>query len=268
MKWKTVIFVGVIVSVFAVGTMFSPLIGSAVEEDSNCSLPHTPLHGIIADELDITLNELQSEIKSGKTIEEIAKEKNVSVEKLTEAIITKISVKLDQSLENGSITEEQKTNILERLEANINNMLSNNCNSIEHNNFKDRKNNHGCSGIKLHETIRDTIAEELGLTSDELRSQILSGKTIEEMAKEQNVSLEDLTMKLKKSLTAQIEQMVENGTITEEQKDNYINNIDQCIENMIKNNRNKSFKRDMGFNIDRDFQTSQNHNSFRTGNCL
>jgi len=69
----------------------------------------------------------------------------------------------------------------------------------------------------------DAIAEALGLTPEQLFSELHSGKALEEIAEEKGVDLQAvkdaLTASQKEAMKAEIEQAVEDGELTREQAD-------------------------------------------------
>ncbi len=72
-------------------------------------------------------------------------------------------------------------------------------------------------------TMFDTAADALGLTPEELFSEMRAGKTLEEVAEEQGVELEDLqeamTASRAQAMRDAIEQAVEDGEMSQEQAD-------------------------------------------------
>jgi hypothetical protein len=71
--------------------------------------------------------------------------------------------------------------------------------------------------------FRGGLAELLGLSREELREQIQSGKTIEELAEEAGVDLEayreEMQLNREENLRNRIEEALADGTITQEQAD-------------------------------------------------
>lgn len=67
-------------------------------------------------------------------------------------------------------------------------------------------------------TMHETIASELGITTDELRAERFAGKSIAEIASEKGILPEKLQEEILKKRTAQLEELVKDGIITGEQK--------------------------------------------------
>jgi hypothetical protein len=77
----------------------------------------------------------------------------------------------------------------------------------------------GMSGFGYHGTMPSILAEELGMTLDELSAALAEGKTVAEVAAEQSVSLEDLVAALVAWRADDLSQAVADGRLTQEQAD-------------------------------------------------
>ncbi len=64
-------------------------------------------HMVAAETIGITVDELRTEFKSGKSIAQIAEENGVEPQAVTDALIAALEVRLDTAVENGRLTEEQ-----------------------------------------------------------------------------------------------------------------------------------------------------------------
>ena len=70
----------------------------------------------LASVLGMTPEELASELKSGKTLEDIAKTKGLTLEQVKEELVEKQKQLLDERVAQGKMTEEQAEKVLSRLE--------------------------------------------------------------------------------------------------------------------------------------------------------
>ncbi|WP_406678526.1 hypothetical protein [Moorella sp. ACPs] len=70
----------------------------------------------IADALGITPQELHQELKDGKTLEQIAATKGLTLDQLKEQLISAAKTKLDQAVAGGKLSKEKADMILNRLE--------------------------------------------------------------------------------------------------------------------------------------------------------
>jgi hypothetical protein len=68
----------------------------------------------------VSTESLQSDLKAGKTIAEVAKAKGVSVQKVIDAMVAAMSTQIDSQVKAGRLTTEQAT----RLKANLEQMIT------------------------------------------------------------------------------------------------------------------------------------------------
>lgn len=87
----------------------------------------------------------------------------------------------------------------------------------------------------VYDTVWKALAEQLGLTSEELTAQINSGKTLAQIAEEKGVSTKDLATTMETGMKAGLEQAVKDGKLTQEQADLMIQNMAGQYEWMIIN---------------------------------
>jgi hypothetical protein len=75
---------------------------------------HSKLEGA-ADYLGMTEAQLQAALESGKTLAQVAREKNKSVDGLVDALVKNAEQKLDDAVEAGRLTEAEKNEMLQGL---------------------------------------------------------------------------------------------------------------------------------------------------------
>ena len=76
-------------------------------------------------------------------------------------------------------------------------------------------------------------ATYLGLTEAQLREQLSDGKSLADVAKAQNKSVDGLKAALKTALTAKLDEAVKAGRITEARKTQVLENIDKRLDALI-----------------------------------
>ena len=87
----------------------------------------------------------------------------------------------------------------------------------------------------MHTFVWDSLAETLGLTSDELTAEVNAGKTIAGIAEEQGISRTDLLVTLETAHTDSLAQAVSDGYLTREQADSLLAQMDGRYEWMLDN---------------------------------
>ncbi|MBN1219735.1 MAG: hypothetical protein JXM69_12470 [Anaerolineae bacterium] len=83
------------------------------------------LVAVAAEQLGMTSTDLLAELQAGKSIANIAQEKDVAVDKIVDAFLTPQTERLALMVENGVMTQEQVDTMLAAMRANITARLSN-----------------------------------------------------------------------------------------------------------------------------------------------
>lgn len=128
---------------------------------------------------------------------------------------------IEQAIEDGTITQEQANRMLSRLEDGFGpGMMS----------FGRRRTGHfgghmgGWKGGSLGNW--QSLAEQLGMTVDELHAELKAGKTIAELAEEKGVDLQATQVEAMKE---RIQQAIEDGRMTQEQADWMLEGLEQGL---------------------------------------
>lgn len=90
-------------------------------------------------------------------------------------------------------------------------------------------------GMQFSDSTHSTIADALGMTTEELQTARSEGKTVAELANEKGVSVDELVTKLIEARKANLEQLKEEGKITQEQMDQMLTNMEDRMKAMIEN---------------------------------
>lgn len=85
--------------------------------------PAAPLEGA-ADYLGLTEDELHEQLQDGRTLAEIARAEGRSVEGLKDALLDAARERLDEAVEDGPLTEEQRDELLKGLESRIDDLIA------------------------------------------------------------------------------------------------------------------------------------------------
>jgi len=83
----------------------------------------------------------------------------------------------------------------------------------------------------------DAAAEALGITADELKTELRDGKTVKELAEEKGVELSKVTDALVAAANERIDQAVENGRISEERAEEMKGNVSERITAFVNGER-------------------------------
>jgi hypothetical protein len=83
----------------------------------------------------------------------------------------------------------------------------------------------------------DAAADYLGLTDAELHEQLRDGKSLADVAKAQNKSVDGLKAALKRAVTAELDEAVKDKRLTEAQKSKILADVDARLDEMVNNTR-------------------------------
>jgi len=79
---------------------------------------------VAADKLGMTVDELVTQLRDGKTVAELAKEKSVDLQTIVDAVMTVRQEKLSQAVADGKITQKQADLMLEKMRDMIEDCLN------------------------------------------------------------------------------------------------------------------------------------------------
>ncbi len=159
----------------------------------------------IADLLGMTPAEVRAEIAAGKTLSDIAADKGLTEQQLSDALLASAREQLDAQVAAGCITQAQADEMLANLEARG---LSG-PNHVARSPRPD--------GIGFGADAIQAVADALGMTPEEIQTERAAGKTLADIATEKGVSGQTLSEALVAVQEQAINQALENGQITEAQ---------------------------------------------------
>jgi len=140
---------------------------------------------------------LHQELRAGKSLADIAKEKGVDRQKVVDLLVAQQKARLAQAVKDGKLTQEQaakwSAGIQERAEK-----------------FVDRKGpfmGHGHAGHAGKSRLNDT-AQALGMSPQQLLDELKKGKSIAQVAKEKGISEDKLVSKLLEKEKSRIQERI------------------------------------------------------------
>jgi competence protein ComGC len=87
--------------------------------------PENSLVSVAADKLGMTVDELATELRGGKSIADVAGEKGMDTQTIVEAYMAQLKANLDQAVTNGRITQTQADSMLQQAEERMSDLLNN-----------------------------------------------------------------------------------------------------------------------------------------------
>jgi hypothetical protein len=178
----------------------------------------------LADYLGLTAAQLRTQLESGKTLAQVATAQSKTVAGLEDAIVAEARAHLDADVAAGRITAAQEATSLADLEANVDDMVNGA--------GPPRGGPHGGRG---HGGPFDVaaIADYLGLTPAELRTQLDAGNSLADVAKAQGKTGAGLQDAIVAAATKQLDAQVAAGTITAAQEATRLADLKSHVDEMI-----------------------------------
>lgn len=170
--------------------------------------------------------------------------KNLGVEpsKLSDAIKKALEGRVDAAVADGRLTKEQGAELKQRIE------------SGEFPLFAGPGFGHGFAPPHRFFHGLDSAATYLGLTEDQLESRLESGKTLAEIAKAQNKSVDGLKSAMIKDVQSKLDQAVKDGRLTKAQEQRVLSDLQQRIDDLVNGKLQNHFPGRPGFGFRRDRQ--------------
>lgn len=164
---------------------------------------------VVADALGLDLTALQTELQAGKTIADIATEQDVELSAIVDAVVATRQEALATAVSDGTLTQAQADAQIELLKANLDVQFTKTMTFAG-----GRDGFGGRGGAQL-----EVVATALGIDAATLQTELEAGKTIADIATEQNV---ELSVVVDAVITAHQEALaaaVTDGKLTQAQAD-------------------------------------------------
>jgi hypothetical protein len=183
--------------------------------------------------LGLSTDELRTEFQSGKSLAQIAESKGISEDSLVSQLVAKLTERVDQAVADGRITQEQATARLASAEQHIRDLVEKV--PLADDGGAGPGSHRGGLGSGLGPIKGDVqaLADSLGLNLDQLRQDVMSGKTIAEAAAAQGVTAEQLQTAAVDAATKRIDQALADGKLDQAKADELKANLSARIGDLI-----------------------------------
>ncbi len=131
---------------------------------------------------------------------------------------------IDEAVTSGKLTQEQGAILKQRIQKGKGVFF-----------FGSRKG--GKLGFPGCRPGLDTVARTLGITTDELRSELASGKTLSQVITEHGKTVDDVVHALVAEAQTKLDQAVADGRLTQEQANQILSTLPDRLKQMIQRNR-------------------------------
>ncbi len=182
-----------------------------------------------ADQLGMTVEEVTAERASGNSIADLAGGRGVQVQDIIAAYLEERGAALDASVGAGQVTREQADAIMERAAE----MALDQVNQAGHHDPGFRAG--GVPGMMGagNSSMLEVLAQELGLTVDEVIAELQTGIRIAELAAGHGVQAQDIVSALLAEREAWLLEAVAAGRITQERSDLMMSQMEEMIEDHV-----------------------------------
>lgn len=212
--------------------------------------PENSLIAVAAEKLGLTTQELLTELQAGKTIAEVASEKNVAVDTIVEAVIAPRTERLNQLVTDGQLTQEQADAMLTLMKANVTERINaewptggfgRGMGMMGGMMGGDRWGGGMMGGMMGGRwgggmmgggrwggpgtSPMSIVTEKLGLTPAELVTELQAGKSVADVAAEKNVAVDTIVDAVLAPRTDRLNDLVAKGQLTQEEVDNRLANL-------------------------------------------
>jgi len=168
---------------------------------------------ILSNQLGMPVNQIKDDLKSGETIAQLAQEKGLSVSTLVSDITASRAAELAKEVASGKLTQDQANQILANLQKGYTTWFTNG------------KPPDGWSDRAVADEHVEILANQLGITPGQLRDDLKSGETLDQLAQEKGVSVDTLVTDITANRAAELAREVAAGKITQDQANQALANL-------------------------------------------
>jgi hypothetical protein len=198
-----------------------------------------PGHGMpgataIATYLGVTQAELRTQLQAGKSLADVAKAQGKTVAGLEDAIVADAKSHLDQAVTDGKLTAAQAATMLADLKSHVDDIV--NRTGLPDGGPGRGGPGHdgmGHDGMGHGPFDPAVIAEYLGLTQAQLRTQLESGKTLAEVAKAQGKTVAGLEDAIVAAAKTKLDAAVTAGKLTAAQAATMLDDLKSHVDDMV-----------------------------------
>ena len=180
--------------------------------------------------LGMTPAELRTELQAGKSLATVAGEQGVDVDAVIAALVTEAKARLAQAVTDGKLTKAQADEKAADLEARITDLV-NRTPPADGERRRGPGPGHG-PGHAMKANL-DAAATALGLTTEELRTELRAGKSLATIAGEQGVEVGKVVSALVADAKARLAQAVTDGTLTQAEADEKAADLEARITDLV-----------------------------------
>ena len=202
----------------------------AATDDSATPIKRNSPVAVAATALGISEADLVAELQAGKSIANVASAKGVDLDKVIDALYADLKAHIDAHVAEGKLTQEQADARLADAKTRITTMV-NTAGPLRGKGMGGKGDHMGHRGAPKFAT--DDLAKVLGLSLDELNTELQGGKTLAQIAETKNVSIDKVKAQLLADYTAKEQAEVAEGKHTQEEVDAKIAEFTTRLDDIV-----------------------------------
>lgn len=168
-------------------------------------------------------NALGQELKSGKTLAQIATAKGMDAKTLTEKLQATFDDRIDKAVANGKLTADKAVTMKAKTAAKAASVIN-----------KSWTGHKGEAGEgSVFKNVRQQIPALLGMDATQLKEQLKSGKTLAQIAQDKGIAKDKLISNMQSIMKANLDQAVKDKKVTADKATQIESKLPQMIERMV-----------------------------------
>ena len=166
----------------------------------------------------ISPEELRSQARAGKTVAQVSTEHGVDPANVVNAIVVALTQQIDQKAAAGTVDANRAEHAKQKLPDVANRFV---------NATKQRRG---------HRVLKDAVqaaAKEIGVSENDLKQALKDGKSIAQVAKEHDKSVDDVVNAVVKAATSDIDQAVRDGQVDSQKADEIKQKLPDRVKQLV-----------------------------------
>jgi ribosomal protein S20 len=172
-------------------------------------------------------DDLRSQIKAGKTIAQVATEHGVDPANVVNAVIAALSQQIDQAAAQGTLDANRAAQAKQKLPDFVNRFVN-----------KTKAGKGG--GHRFLKSAVKAAAKEIGISEADLKKALKDGKTIAQVAKDHDKSVDDVVNAVVKAAKSDIDQAVKDGKLDSKRADELKKKLPDQVKKFVNGERRKN----------------------------
>ncbi len=191
--------------------------GGAVAAGGNGRHGH-PGPAAIAAYLNLTPAQLREQLRSGKTLAQIAVAQGKTAAGLEAAIYADVQAHLDKAVAGGRFSAAQEQAILTRLKARLDDIV-----------------NHAFPAVArpLHPRLGGSVTAYLGVTQAQLRTELSTGRSLAQIATEHGKTVAGLKSAILSAVKVRLDKAVASKRLTKAQEQTLLDRLSAHLDQLV-----------------------------------